>query len=84
MQIESLFRSRIQIGNHSVLKSFQATCPKCLEPFNVLWPIGILWIPEHATVYLGCPYCGAPFLVVACDLLPAENSQLRSSDAYIP
>jgi hypothetical protein len=84
MQIESLFRSRIQIGNHSVLRSFQATCPKCSEPCNVLWPIGILWIPQYRTVSLECPYCDAPFLVIACDLVPAESAELRSSEAYIP
>jgi hypothetical protein len=84
MQIESLFRSRIQIGNHSVLRSFQATCPKCSELFNVLWPIGILSIPEHRTVSLECPYCDAFFLAVACYLVAGENAQLRSSEAYIP
>jgi hypothetical protein len=84
MQTKNLFRARIQIGDYSPLRSYQSNCPKCIETFNILWPVEILSIPLHRNVSLKCPQCKHVYLTFAALLVVGENVRLRSGEAYIP
>ena len=83
--IESLFRTRIQIGDFNPLQSYQATCPhsECSCAFGILFPISILSLVHHRVLDIRCPQCRREFNVLAGDLVVSEGNQMTAEVLHI-
>jgi hypothetical protein len=83
--IETLFRTRIQIGNFNPLQSYETNCPRaeCGVTFMLLFPVSILSLVEHRVLDVGCPKCKREFNVLAGDLVASEGTQLTAEVLFI-
>jgi hypothetical protein len=81
--VESIFRSRIQIGSSKLLQTYQTECPKCLDNFALLFPVSILHLPEHRVLEILCPNCNQEFTQIAADIVVAEPNLPTAKVMYI-
>jgi hypothetical protein len=83
--IETLFRTRIQIGNFNPLQSYETNCPRpeCGATFMLFFPVSILSLAERRVLEVGCPKCRREFSVRAGDLEVSEGTQLTAEVLFI-
>ena len=70
-------RPRICVGSSETLAVQTTACPQCKLALRLMWPEYILQIPAHRVIHLDCPWCATSFSLIAIDLTPVVNGELR-------
>jgi hypothetical protein len=79
----TVLRSRIRVGSSETLSAQTSQCPRCDRKLCLMWPEYVLHVPLHRVVWLDCPGCAISISVLAMDLVPVLDGELRFAAAVV-